>query len=226
MTTGVAKAINAVQAELAAIGIAKEGRNDSQGFRFRGIDQVMNTLTTVAARHGLVIVPNVTGLVRETSTSKSGTVNMTSIVTVRYDFVAVSDGSMLSGTFVGEGKDSGDKATSKALAMAYKYAILQTLIVPIEGQQDDADRTTPEASVPAAVPGAVRAEAPAAKAPASSDLNAAFDAALELVKNAPDLAALQALRKSHLEGLTKHPAFSTTMADTFRARRAQLEGNK
>ncbi len=40
--------------------------------------------------------------------------------------------------------DSGDKATNKAMAVAFKYACFQTFCIPTESLMDDPDATTPE----------------------------------------------------------------------------------
>ena len=37
---------------------------------------------------------------------------------------------------IGEGMDSGDKATNKAMAIAYKYACFQTFCIPTEEMKD------------------------------------------------------------------------------------------
>lgn len=45
---------------------------------------------------------------------------------------------------VGESMDSGDKATNKAMAIAFKYACFQTFCIPTESLMDDPDATIPE----------------------------------------------------------------------------------
>ena len=56
---GVYKAINAVQAELAAVGgISKDRKNIQQNYSFRGIDDVYNTLAPILAKHKLLIFYN------------------------------------------------------------------------------------------------------------------------------------------------------------------------
>ena len=52
-----------------------------------------------------------------------------------YRFVA-TDGSQVSCVVEGEGMDSGDKASNKAMAVAHKYALLQVLMIPTEEQKD------------------------------------------------------------------------------------------
>lgn len=56
----VYKAINAVQAALSKIGIAKD--KQAQGYKFRGIDDVYNAISPLLAEHGLCILPRITCL--------------------------------------------------------------------------------------------------------------------------------------------------------------------
>ncbi len=125
--------ISSVMAEIGAIG--KSSRNQTQGFMYRGIDAVMNTLNPVMAKHHLIILPEVLDIRREErQTSKGGNLTHT-IATVRYTFYA-DDGSSVSAVVVGEGMDSGDKSTSKALSIAYKYAAFQIFCIPTEEMVD------------------------------------------------------------------------------------------
>ena len=45
---------------------------------------------------------------------------------------------------IGEGMDSGDKATNKAMAIAFKYACFQVFCIPTE-EMNDPDSESPEA---------------------------------------------------------------------------------
>jgi hypothetical protein len=65
------------------------------------------------------------------------------LMTVRFRFMA-SDGSYVDVVTIGEGADSGDKASNKAMTAAQKYALTLTFTVPFE-DQEDGDRTSPEA---------------------------------------------------------------------------------
>ena len=49
--------INAIMRELPAIG--KDKQNKQQGFAYRGIDDVMNALFPLLAKHGVFVVPEV-----------------------------------------------------------------------------------------------------------------------------------------------------------------------
>ena len=55
----VYKAISEVSGEMLA-GIAKDRKNQQQGFMFRGIDAVYNALAPALVKHGLLILPRIT----------------------------------------------------------------------------------------------------------------------------------------------------------------------
>lgn len=137
------QAINAVQAELAKTGIAKDRRNASQGYNFRGIDDVYLALSPLLAKHGLCILPRVLSrTVTERATPKGGVLFYT-VVEVEFDFVCTEDGSKHTVKTFGEAMDSGDKSTNKAMSAAYKYAAFQAFAIPTEGD-NDADASTHE----------------------------------------------------------------------------------
>ena len=54
---------------------------------------------------------------------------------MKFTFYA-TDGSNVSTQARGEGMDSGDKASNKAMAVAHKYALTQTFTIPYEGMVD------------------------------------------------------------------------------------------
>jgi hypothetical protein len=140
-------AINAVQADLAKIGISKDQKNLQQGFMFRGIDAVYNALSPLLAKHKLVILPEVLSReVVERQTARGGALFYT-VLMVRYHFVSAEDGSAHIVVTYGEAMDSGDKATNKAMSAAYKYACFQAFAIPTEGD-NDADSTTHEVAPP------------------------------------------------------------------------------
>jgi len=142
----VYQAINAVQAELCKIGIAKSSTN-TQGatYKFRGIDAVYNVLSSIMAQNGLVIVPRMLGRTCEERTSKSGGALFYVTVEAEFDLVSAEDGSKHTARTFGEAMDSGDKATNKAMSAAYKYMAFQTFAIPTEGD-NDADAHTHEVS--------------------------------------------------------------------------------
>lgn len=139
--------ISQIMAELPAIG--KTSRNQQQGFNFRGIDAVYNALNPLFAKHRIFTVPEALDLHTEERTTRSGTLMAFVRLKMRYHFVSGIDGSEVCATTVGEGMDSGDKATNKAMSIAHKYAMFQTFCIPTEEvAHDDPDWTTPEETLP------------------------------------------------------------------------------
>lgn len=148
-------ALHAVQSALSKQGLAKGRRNEQQGYSFRGIDEVYGALAHLLAEHGLVITPAVLEHTITERTARSGGALFTAVVRVQYTFAAVLDGSQYTAVTVGEAMDTADKASNKAQSAAYKYMALQTFCIPLQGEQPDADSTTPE---PAPTPPAGFAE--------------------------------------------------------------------
>ena len=140
----VYKAISAVMADLAKEGISKDQRNVQQGYNFRGIDDVLNALSSLLAKHELVILPRVLSRdCQERQTQKGGTLFYVT-EEVEYDFISARDGSKHTTKVFGEAMDSADKATNKAMSAAYKYNAIQSFAIPTKGEDNDADATTPD----------------------------------------------------------------------------------
>lgn len=125
--------ISDVMAEIGFIG--KDTKNQMQGFMYRGIDAVMNAINPALIKHKLFIVPEVLEQTREERQNSKGTTLIYSICKVKYTFFA-EDGSSVSATVIGEGMDSGDKATNKAMSIAFKYACFQVFCIPTEEMVD------------------------------------------------------------------------------------------
>lgn len=136
--------INAVMAEIGAIG--KDSRNQQQGFMYRGVDDVMNALNPAFIKHKLFMVPEVVGQKREERQTANGKNLIYSVLSVKYTFYA-EDGSSIYTIVPGEGMDSGDKASNKAMSVAFKYACFQTFCIPTE-EMKDPDAETPPPSEP------------------------------------------------------------------------------
>jgi hypothetical protein len=136
----VYKLINMVTSELAESGIAKTQVNQHQKYRFRGIDDVYNSLAKILSKVGLIILPRVVSHKQEIKTNpQKGSVSCYTILEVEYDFISSEDGSKHTIKVFGEGIDTSDKSTNKAMSAAYKYACIQAFCIPIEGS-DDADK--------------------------------------------------------------------------------------
>lgn len=134
--------------------IGKDSRNEQQKFMYRGIDAVMNALNPVMAKLGLFLAPEVLEQTREERTNKNGTTLLYSILKMKYTMYA-PDGSNVSCVVLGEGMDTGDKASNKAMAVALKYAAFQLFMIPTEEMVD------PDAECHEVKPKAVKKDAPA-----------------------------------------------------------------
>lgn len=127
------QSIVAVMEDVGAIG--KDKKNQSQGFMYRGIDDVMNALNPAFIKNKIFTVPQVLEQSREERTTAKGGLLIYSICKVKYTFYA-EDGSNVEVVTIGEGMDSGDKATNKAMAIAFKYACFQLFCIPTEEMSD------------------------------------------------------------------------------------------
>lgn len=119
--------------------VRKEDRNQSQGFNFRGIDAVMIQVGPALRAHGVIVVPTV--LEHEHSQVLMGrnqTPMNSVLLLVRYQFVG-PEGDSIEAVVPGESADAGDKAFSKAMSVAFRTALLQTLALPTDERDADAD---------------------------------------------------------------------------------------
>ena len=150
----IIKALAQIQREIDYIG--KDKRNQQQGWNFRGVDDVMNALHPILAKHGVIVIPEVKDMVREEKQSTRGAALTHTLLTITYHFRCEADDSEVDATVIGEGMDSGDKSCNKALSVAYKYALFQVFSIPTE-EMDDPDRDAYEVAARPPVP-AVSAE--------------------------------------------------------------------
>lgn len=132
----VYEAINAVTAAMSREGLAKGRKNEQQGYKFRGIDDVYNALSAHLAANKLCILPRVLDRTVTERPTKSGGVSTYVVLTVAFDLVSAVDGSMHTITTMGEAMDTADKATNKAMSAAMKYACLMAFQIPTEGDND------------------------------------------------------------------------------------------
>lgn len=135
------EAITSIMSE--GYAIAKNKRNTQHGFQYRGIDDVMNTFQPLLAKYRVFLVPEVLEQQRQERITKDGETLLYSILRMKYTFCA-EDGSRVSAVVIGEGMDSGDKASNKAMAVAMKYAMFQVFCIPTEEMPDPDEDTPPE----------------------------------------------------------------------------------
>ena len=135
-TPTVVQALSLVMADIGAV--AKSGVNQQQKFYFRGVDAVVNAASPAFRRRGVVVIPTLLEKSRTSSQTKSGSTLNVVEVTVKYTFHGPA-GDTVSAVVAAEAFDSGDKATAKAMSVAFRTALLQTLALPTDEADPDAD---------------------------------------------------------------------------------------
>jgi hypothetical protein len=158
----VHEALASVMADVKAV--RKEERNQAQGFNFRGIDAVLNAVGPALRAHGVIVLPTVLKHTYGTVTSTKGTVMGHVIVKVRYEFIGPA-GDSITCTTVGESMDTGDKATSKAMSVALRTALLQSLALPTDEPDPDLDVYERQTPTVVSKPGRKKTYADSAKVP-------------------------------------------------------------
>ena len=132
-------AINQVKIELDAGGGITKDRQVEYGerYRFRGIDDMYNTLCALTAESGLVMIPRVIDRQVEREERKGGGLQTHVWLHVEVDFISTVDGSKHTGSFVGEAIDTSDKASNKAMSAAMKYACIMVFQIPTHGESKE-----------------------------------------------------------------------------------------
>lgn len=155
----VYKGIAEVTRLMSKDGISKGRQNAQQGYKFRGIDDIYNALSSCLVAANLCIIPRIVQREVVERQTKSGGTLFYVTVHAEYDIVSAVDGSKHVASAYGEAMDSADKATNKAMSAAYKYLAMQLFCIPTEGD-NDADAHTPEvAPKPQSMPSVADARA-------------------------------------------------------------------
>lgn len=167
--------------------VGKDQTNEVQRYKFRGVDQFVNTLYPALTKHGVFMVPRSTSYtqeLREVSRSNGKTgVDKHVAIMMEYDFFAEDGSKVTVGPIPAEGLDSGDKATNKALSAALKYALIQTFSVPTEDMAE-ADLETPEIGKSVASSSSAESSAPTRAPFKKPSKKAAQEASTETSDNA------------------------------------------
>jgi len=144
---GIFKAMNSIIRDLPAVPKSKKSQsgNDRYTYQYRGIDDIYNVLKPIMASHGVFMLPRV---LEKTSEFRKTKNSECEVVSVRMEYTFVhEDGSKISCISLGQAMDSGDKAISKAMSAAHKYALMQTFCIPTE-DIDDPDASNEQVGAP------------------------------------------------------------------------------
>jgi hypothetical protein len=123
-----------------AIGAVKKSeRNSAQGFLFRGVDAVVTAAAPALNDNGIIVAPELVSYTYETvEVGRNKTAMGHVMVTVAYRFYGPA-GDFVTSTVLAESMDSGDKAAAKAMSVAFRIALLQTLNLPTDEPDPDLD---------------------------------------------------------------------------------------
>lgn len=178
--------LTAVAARVAYV--AKNGNNESQGYKYVSVDDVKFAVNAAFRAEGLAVVGTDIMVLSEQAYNKE---TKTSGRCLLHLEILVSDGtSTITLTGIGEGRDSGDKAPYKAMAGAVKYALTVGLLIA-SGDQDDpesSDEDGKSTDRPRKPP-----SAPPATEPTGPTLAERVNRAVLAIKTAPDAAARKKL---------------------------------
>lgn len=125
------KALRGVQDYMIKNPIAKEGVNSFQKYKYRGIDQIIQSFSKPLHDNSILTVVQ-PDLKVSTKFLDDGRSTLTRVVgTLR--FISTEDGSYVDRSYVGHSKSQQGKDLESARSFAYRNALLETFCVPFEG---------------------------------------------------------------------------------------------
>jgi hypothetical protein len=134
-TETIYKLLSIAKQKIGAVG--KNEQNSAQHFNFRGIDAVINAVAPIFNELGIIVAPEVVEHVYDTVEIGQRKTPMGHVtMVVKYTFYG-PEGDSVSATVASEAMDSGDKAVAKAMSVAMRIALLQTLNLPTDEPDPD-----------------------------------------------------------------------------------------
>lgn len=213
-TKQIYAALSKVMGAVGAVG--KDRNNPQQGYKFRGIDDVAKAVQPAFVAHGVVCVPSVLEREREVVTTRNGGTMASVRLLVKHTFYA-ADGSFVECVTLGEAMDSGDKASNKAMSAALKYALLETLCIPVDEPERDTEEHSPEL---AGKKSQAKAKTPDADDPMAKE-EALLTAALIAARTEADIHVLrprcEAFRQGSPERARLSKLYTTRLAEVKKA---------
>lgn len=186
-TKKIYAAISNIMGKVGVVG--KDKKNEQQGYKFRGIDDMYNALNKHLADEKVFATSTVLDMKREERTSQKGATLLYTILTIKFTFFT-DDGSSVESVTVGEAMDSGDKSCNKAMSTAYKYALMQIFCIPT---LEDKDTETETHEVAAKVTTASQKVAPTLTPK---------ETVLKYIEESTTIAELQSLNEKIAKGKT------------------------
>jgi hypothetical protein len=121
--------------------VAKHSENKDDKYKFRSIYDIYNQLQPIFKAEGVFIVPRILESAESIVATNKGRAFRVK-VKVEWMF-SCTDGTFISAVGQGEGIDSSDKATNKAMTASLKYLLIYMFLIPTIPYDTDADFTSP-----------------------------------------------------------------------------------
>lgn len=141
------EALAAVMGEVGYVQKTQPERGSRLKFSYAGEADFIAAIRPHFLEQGIVVHPvNVTEMDLEPYTTKNGSVMNRTLVKVTYRFTHTPSETAIDVQVTGEGADTADKSASKAMTIAYKYALRQTLLIETGDDPDKDQDHAPRAS--------------------------------------------------------------------------------
>lgn len=136
----VVEAVSAAMADVRSVGKDSTKTGAGGSYKFRGIDAVMDAAGPAFRRHGVVVVPHKIKAIEYTTVTVGKDKSVMASVRVRVVYRWRGPlGDHFDTEVPAEAFDSGDKATAKAMSVAYRTLLIQALTLPTGDRDPDAD---------------------------------------------------------------------------------------
>ncbi len=158
--------------------IAKDKTNKEQHYQFRGIDALMNAISPILSKHGVIpATHNIETITDGEVVSRGGAKGYREVRRFTFRFYA-EDGSFIETKADGESIDYGDKGSNKCNSVAYREAMFKLFVVPfasedIEDVNHDLQSEAPKQAAKPSVVAQAAPKAPVVPKPPVDELTAA-----------------------------------------------------
>lgn len=122
-------------------GVDKSNLNTQQGYNYASDVDFVNAVRPALIANGLTITPHRVQVVATDGYTTSKGTHMLRMVGIWEYRLSHISGEEIYLSAIGEGSDSGDKASYKAATGAFKYALRQAFVI---ATGDDAEKDSPE----------------------------------------------------------------------------------
>lgn len=131
--------------------VPKRGRNQTHAYDYATEADIVGEVRKAMASQALLMVPTVVGVKWDAKTTKSGAEMKICTLRVRFTLFDGESGESLSFEVFGQGEDTGDKSTYKAMTGATKYALLKLFLIPTgDDPENDGTNGKPQPPPPPA----------------------------------------------------------------------------